>query len=86
MQPQLKPIPKKFQDYRNKHKEEGLKAIAEMQRQPYTLAQAEANLDKLRAERLTARLFASALCSPLSLFALCPALFPALSNNKLHLL
>jgi hypothetical protein len=55
MQPILKPIKKKFADYRKKFTEEGQKAIEEMLKQPYTMQQAEANLDKLRAERLKAK-------------------------------
>ncbi len=52
MQPTLLPIEKKYEDYRKKRSEEGKKAVSEMLKRPYSLQQAEANLDKLRAERL----------------------------------
>lgn len=51
MQPKLFPIEQKFKDYRKKTREEGLKVVSEMLKQPYSLQQAEENLDKLREER-----------------------------------
>ncbi len=55
MQPKLLPIEKKYQDYRNKRNKEGKKAVSEMLKRPYSLQQAEKNMDKLRAERLNSK-------------------------------
>ena len=55
MQPKLLPIEKKYEDYRNQRNKEGSKAVAEMLKQPYSLQQAMANLDKLKAERLNSK-------------------------------
>lgn len=52
MQPILAPIEKKFKDYREKRNKAASEAVAEMLKRPYSLKQAEENLDKLRAERL----------------------------------
>jgi hypothetical protein len=51
MQPVLKPIDSKFEAARKKNLVEGTRAVEEMMKRPFTLAQAEANLDKLRKER-----------------------------------
>jgi hypothetical protein len=55
MQPILLPIEKKYEDYRKSRSKEGKQAVAEMLKRPYSLQQAEDNLDKLRAERLNSK-------------------------------
>lgn len=55
MQPKLKPILQKFQDYINKSNKGGLKAVEEMLKNPSTLEEALAEQDKLRQERLKMR-------------------------------
>ena len=48
MQPILKPIEKKYQDYLNKRREEEKKTLEEMMKQPYSYENAIANLKKLK--------------------------------------
>jgi len=55
MQPRLKPVEKKYEDYRRKRSEAAKKAVEEMMKRPYSLQQAERNLEKLRAERLNSK-------------------------------
>lgn len=52
MQPQLIPVNPQAQRYREYRNRKACEAVAEMLKKPYTLQEACANLDKLRAERL----------------------------------
>ncbi len=55
MQPKLLQIEKKYQDYQEKQSREGKQEVSEMLKRPYSLQEAEANLDKLREERLNSK-------------------------------
>ena len=50
-QPKLKAVKKEYEDYTRKRNKAAEKAVEEMLKRPYSLQQAEANLDRLRENR-----------------------------------